>query len=125
LSNINPTWLEPRSNPGLHSGTPTTNRLSYDVAFLEFYLLSSSGEWCLFIWVWQKDRIYVTDNKRESCRTQLHRHTAPEVENRSCSRKVVFVYFRILNSWPSSKFSNTEFNTPLSKSFRISLIFSY
>jgi hypothetical protein len=32
LSTTNPTWPDPRSNPGSRGGKPATNRLSYGVA---------------------------------------------------------------------------------------------
>jgi hypothetical protein len=35
LSTTNPTWPDPRSNPGRRGGKPATNRLSYGAAFRE------------------------------------------------------------------------------------------
>jgi hypothetical protein len=32
LSTTNPTWTDPGSNPGFHSGRPATNRLSHGTA---------------------------------------------------------------------------------------------
>jgi hypothetical protein len=36
LSTTNLTWTDPRSNPGLHSGRPTTNRQSHGTALMIF-----------------------------------------------------------------------------------------